>query len=497
MNKKQNSIDYYLQENIKEESLNILRKLQSLSIGLNVYVVGGFVRDMFLQHINNIHDIDLIINNNVYEYSKKIANFFNAKLIILDDTKHIYRVILKHTLQIKHVDIAMMNGNNIQEDLLNRDFTINALAFKLNTFVNFKLNIIVSQHDSQKTFNDLQLKILDTISNKVFVSDPLRMLRVFRFMSKYQYIPTKNTLRQIKEHAQLISTISPERIKNEFCQILSSNTAYKLIKHMYKCKLLTAVLPEIKNLEKANKQHYYHPGGLLQHSFETMKSVENILNNLEIFFPKTYIHLQKHFNNNIMLSEYVTRSNLLKFVSLLHDNAKPETVSYKNNKMHFLGHDVQGALKIKKIMKLMKFSKKDIDISTLLIANHMRPSNLTKNKVITIRAALKLFRDIKEDIPDLLILSMADWYSYIKLKCFSMKTLKMQKQNVQKLLFDYYQYKYQISLPKIIDGNIIMKQFNLKSGPHIGELLEFVNEAISKGKISNTKEALEILSSQI
>jgi poly(A) polymerase len=484
------------QDKILEESLKLIRKLQNLSIGLNVYVVGGFVRDIFLKYINHIRDIDLIINNNVYEYSKKVANNFNAKLIILDNTNQIYRVILKHTFQIKHIDITVMNGNSIQEDLLKRDFTINALAFQLKTFINLKLNII-TPNQNEKTFNDLKLKIINTVSNESFKTDPLRMLRVFRFMSKLNYIPTKSTLKQIKSHTQLIHNIAPERIKNEFCQILSSCKAYTTIKHMYKCKLLATILPEIINMEKINKKHYYHPGGLLQHSFETIKSVEEILNNLQIYFPQTYINLQQHFNNNKMFSDYVTRSGILKFTALFHDNAKPETVSYYNNKIHFLGHEIEGSLKIKHIMTSMKFSKKDIAISTFLIANHMRPSNLTKNKIITKKATLKFFRDIKDNTPDLLLLSMADWHSYTKLKCFSMKTLKNQEQNVRKLLVDYYKYKDKIELPKIIDGNIIMKQFNLHPGPYIGKLLKIVNDAVSKGQISNTKEALEVLSSQI
>jgi poly(A) polymerase len=491
------NIYYFSKNNIEKESLAILRKLQYLSKGLNVYVVGGFVRDIFLQCVNNIHDIDLIINNKAYEYSKKISNFFDGKLIILDNINKIYRIILKYTLYIKHIDIALMNGNNIQDDLLKRDFSINALAFKLSTFKDFGLDIISPKKSKLNVFNDLKLKIINTLSEESFVADPLRMLRVFRFMSQLKYAPTKSTFKQIKKCAHLICNIAPERIKSEFCQILSSSNAYTLIKHMYKCKLLTEILPEIKSIENVDKQYYYHPGGLLQHSFETMKSVEDILNNLKIYFPQIYIDLQQHFNINTIFSEYVTRSNLLKFVAFFHDNAKPETVTYQNNKIHFLGHETKGALKIKQIMTLMRFSKRDIDVATFLVENHMRPSNLTKNKIITTKATLKFFRDIKDNTPDLLILSMADWYSYIKLKGFSIQTLKKQEKKVQKLLINYYEYKRKITLPKIIDGNIIMKQFKLHPGPYIGTLLKIVNDAVAKGQISSTKEALEILSSQI
>jgi poly(A) polymerase len=266
---------------------------------------------------------------------------------------------------------------------------------------------------------------------------------------------------------------------------------------MYKYKLLQEIFPELKNIANANKQYYFHTGGLLHHLFETMKAMEHILNNLSIYFPDSYTNLQEHFDNNIAFSEYVTRRSLLKFVALFHDNAKPETISFKNNKMHFIGHEHIGAIKIKQLMTSMKFGKKDIEFAMFLIKNHMRPSNLTKISIMTKKSILKFFRDVQDRTPDLLVLSMADWYSYKVVKEFSIKSLELQEYNVKTLLNHYYKLNNIVQLKKIIDGNVIMKKFHLGPGPYIGKLLKFIENARDEGLITTTEEALEVLKTKI
>ncbi|MDR3275428.1 MAG: HD domain-containing protein [Endomicrobium sp.] len=469
----------------------LIKKINDLSQGFDVYAVGGFSRDLLLNRKHN--DIDLAVNKNALKYSKKIVNAFNSKLITLDDVNKTYRIILKNNV-VANIDISLFDGKTIEQDLQNRDFNINAIAFNLKDFKNFKQHIILPNKDALKDFKS---KTINTVSHKSFKTDPLRMLRAFRFATELNFKLSIDTLKQIKQNAKLICKAAPERIKNEFFRVLSSKNASSFIKDMDNYGLLSEIFPEIKKMKKARKKYYYHPDGLFQHSFETMESAENILNNLEKYFPQNYTDLQNHFNNNSIFSENVTRESLLKFIALFHDNAKPETAKFEKGKMHFFEHEELGAKKIKEIMFSLKLSKKDIETAIFLISNHMRPSTLTRNNIVTKRAALKFFRDIGDNTPDLIILSMSDWHSYKKLKVFSPKELKFQEKSVRELLKNYYELKNAKPLPKIIDGNIIMKKFNLKPGPHIGELLSFAAEAQYEGKISSTEEALKRLFSKV
>ena len=127
----------------------------------------------------------------------------------------------------------------------------------------------------------------------------------------------------------------------------------------------------------------------------------------------------------------------------------------------------------------------------------MRPSSLAKAEVITNKAQIRLFRDIKENTPDLLILAMSDWHSYKTLKMCSKKNLKCQEKFVAKLIFNYFDFINRKPKNKIIDGNILMKKFNLKPGKIIGELLKIINNAYEENRIKNEKSALNFVKPQL
>ncbi|GMO66366.1 MAG: HD domain-containing protein [Endomicrobiia bacterium] len=446
---------------------------------------------MFLNRECN--DVDLAVNKNALKYSKKIADAFKSKFITLNDANKTYRIILKNDF-IENIDISLFNGKTIEQDLQSRDFTINAMAFNLKNFKDsrdFKKQIIFSGNNALK---DLRSRVINIVSIRSFEIDPLRMLRAFRFAAELNFGISQKTFKQIRCDAKLICRVAPERIKDEFFRILSVKKSANLIDKMNECKLISEIFNEIKVMKKASKKYYYHSGGLFQHSFETMESAEKILNNLKKYFPENYTDLRKHFDDNSIFSKNVTRKGLLKFAAFFHDNAKPETSKFVNGKMHFFGHEKLGSEKVKKIMLSLKSSRKDIETVSFLIKHHMRPSTLTKNSVITKKAALRFFRDTGDNTPDALILSMSDWHSYKMLKIFSPSMLKLQEKSAKDLVNYYYELKNAKPLLKIIDGNVIMKKFNLKPGPWIGELLDFVFEAQQEGRIFKSCEALKLVS---
>ncbi|MDR2427399.1 MAG: hypothetical protein LBD19_00410, partial [Endomicrobium sp.] len=320
----------------------LIKKINSISKDYDVYAVGGFARDLLLKLKHK--DIDLAVNNDALKYAKKVAAALKAKLITLDEDTETYRIILKDC-KISNIDIALFNGKTIEEDLQNRDFTINAIAFKLKYFENFRKHIIFS---NKNTLVDLKSKTFNVMSEKTFKADPLRMLRAFRFISEFTGFKLSNkTLLKIKQTAKLIKSAAPERIKNEFFRILSAQNSSELLKTMDDCGLLSGIFPEIEKMKKAKKKYYYHPGGLFEHSFETLESAENILINLKKYFPESFIELQEHFYSGESLSENVTRASLLKFTALFHDNAKPETAKFANGKMRFFEHEDFGANKLR------------------------------------------------------------------------------------------------------------------------------------------------------
>jgi tRNA nucleotidyltransferase/poly(A) polymerase len=257
------------------------------------------------------------------------------------------------------------------------------------------------------------------------------------------------------------------------------------------------MFPVITKMKKSAKNFYYHPKGLFQHCFQTYEALENIFIKLDKYFPNSKDILEKHLNEPF--SENVNKKNLLKFIAIFHDCAKPECAKRMDNKMRFLGHEELGAKKTAQIMKELKMSNKEIDFAKAIISEHMRPSNLAKSEVITNRAQMRLFRDIKENTPDLLIMAMSDWHSYktLKKKVYPKKVLQQQEKSVAKLIFAYFDFINKKPKDKIVDGNVLMKEFHLKPGKIIGELLKYINNAYEEGRIKDKKQALKYAKSQL
>ena len=456
-----------------------------------VYVVGGYIRDFLLK--KKTLDIDLVVSEKAETFAKKLAKKINGKYFVLHSDLQVYRVAVINNPNVEYIDISLMQGKSIKEDLSRRDFTINALAVKIEDFDNIKKNII----DYFDGLKDLKAKKINVVSKAVFLDDPLRMLRAFRFASEYKFKISKETLSLIKKSSSKISAVAGERIKNELFRILNNKKSSPYIAAIDECGLFEQIFPVVTKMKKSAKNFYYHPKGLFQHCFQTYEALENILVKLDKYFPTSKDILEQHLNETF--SENVNKKNLLKFIAVFHDCAKPECAKRMDNKMRFLGHEALGAKKTAQIMKELKMSNKEIDFAKAIISEHMRPSNLAKSEVITNRAQMRLFRDIKENTPDLLILAMSDWHSYktLKKKIYPRKVLKQQEKSVAKLVFAYFDFINNKPKDKIVDGNILMKEFHLKPGKIIGELLQYINNAYEEGRIKDKKQALKYAKSQL
>jgi poly(A) polymerase len=464
----------------------LIKKIQKLSKGYEVYFVGGFVRDLLTKRPHT--DIDLSVAKHALKYSKMLAKAFGVKVIVIDAEHGTYRLYLANST-VRQIDISLLDGDNILEDLKKRDFTVNAFAIDINRLAVLS-NLIYAD---KKALKDLRAKVLKPVSKESFKQDPLRMLRAFRFCAELGWTISPQTLKQIKKSAPLIKNCAGERIKAELFRVLDAPFCALLIKLMDKTGILGAILPETIKMKKAAKKFYYHKGGLFEHSFESFEAVESILSNLKKYFPQNLDDLKKHFEDNLRFSEFVTRAGLLKLAALFHDNAKPETAKRVSGKIRFLKHDELGAAKVEKIFEKLKLGTKDVDLIKKLISNHMRPSNLSKSRMITKRAKMKFFREIGDETPEQIILSMADWHSYRGLNTHSPQTLKNQEKEVKVMMASYYEIKNQKPLIKLIDGHIIMKKFKLKPGPWIGDLLKLVVEKQKQGKIKDEKGALKLV----
>lgn len=468
----------------------ILKLIKELQGREGVYIVGGWLRDKLLGRQNR--DLDIACPGSPLSLARRFSSAARGRFVPLDTRNKIYRVVLKDMPELEYVDFAKMKAPDIVSDLKKRDFTVNSLAVEIKEDGAIDTKNII---DPSSGMADLKKGTIRMTSARSFIEDPLRILRAFRIAAELDFKIEPATMKSAKAFAPLILKSASERARDELVKILANGDSSRWISCLEKTGLLEFLVPEITPMKSSARKYYFHPKGLWQHSQDTLKSLEDIFSGLGDYFPGPYSLIEKHLEEP--LSSGMNRKILLKFTALLHDCAKPECARKFGNKTRFLGHEKTGAKKVEKILRRLKMSRKEIAIAKNLTGNHMRPASLSQAGTVTQRASLRLFRDIGDNTPDLLLLSLADWYSYKRLKTHLTGNLKKQQAVLNELVSRYFALKEKKYVPRLIDGNVLMDRLGLTPGPIIGALLKTVNEAQALGKINTGVEALALASQKL
>jgi tRNA nucleotidyltransferase/poly(A) polymerase len=442
-----------------------------------LYLVGGTVRDLLLD--SSPKDIDLVCKN-AGAFARKLAKYKNAAFVAMEkkSDEPCYRVIERGNSE-NYLDIAEMRGENIFEDLKQRDFTIDAIAMEVK-----EDGTIGSIIDPLKGAEDIERKVIKTVSDRSIVSDPLRILRAVRLASSLGFIIEEPTIRKMTELAPLLKKVSAERITVELLLILENPRSSLYFRHMDEMGLLDVIFPEIRNM-KGCPQNGYHHMDVWEHSMLVMEHTEHIINKLSDYFGERGIDIANNLDSD-------NRFSLLKLSALLHDTGKPATsvVNPDTGRITFYHHDKEGARLVDLIAGRLKMSNRHRDFMVLLVGEHLHALNLVSGDVKA-NTKMKWFRKMGDDSVPAIILSMADTMSILgpdATEEYRERHIGRSKQSVR----DYYEYiKTQIESPNFVTG-IDLIAFGMKSGPEIGRILAEVRSAQDSGEITSREEALEL-----
>ncbi len=473
----------------------ILKELLKLSKRekVDIFLVGGFLRDLLLQ--KKTVDYDIVIDKDAKELARKFSKNIKGAFVLLDDENKIYRVVKRlkkkqNTKEAVNIDFSQMRGESIEDDLALRDFSVNAIAIKLDVnsvITGIRENII----DPFGGMKDLRKKIIRAVDDRIFTDDPLRLLRAFRLAAVLNFKIEIRTKRLIKKDSNLIKKVSGERIHEEIIKILSVKDSSDYIVEIDNIKLLSRIIPEIEPIKKAFR-YYYHKKGLWGHSLDSLRAFEEIDNNLSRLFPKVRNELKAYLDELIVNG--VKRYTILKFAALFHDIGKPETLTRKEGKVRFFGHEEKSIKIVKKIMLRLRFSNRETRTAEKVIRFHMRPGTLSQNKVITDKAIWRFFRDTLDEGIGVLLVSLADYYAYRR-QAESQKDIRKHGKAIRKILYRYFIHREVVKPRLLLNGTDIMRNFSLPQGPMIGKLLGNLEEAQAESKIKNKKGALSFINS--
>ncbi|MFA4045782.1 HD domain-containing protein [Prevotella sp. PCHR] len=434
------------------------------SLGVECYVVGGYVRDLFLERPSN--DIDVVVVGSGIEVADALRKSLGRKAHI-----SVFRNF--GTAQVKYKDIEVefvgarkesyshdsrkpvVEDGTLEDDQNRRDFTINALAVCLNKH---RFGELV---DPFGGIDDMYDGIIRTPLDPdiTFSDDPLRMLRCIRFATQLNFFIDDDTFAALERNAERIRIISGERIQEELNKIMMTPTPSKGFVDLQRSGLLQIIIPELNVLDivekrngRAHKNNFYH----------TLEVLDNVCR---------------------------TSDNLwLRWGALMHDIGKPRSKRWDNSAgWTFHNHNFIGAKMVPDIfrrLKLpmdakMKYVQKMVDL-------HMRPIVIADEEV-TDSAVRRLLNDAGDDIDDLMKLCEADITSknQVRKKCF-LENFRMVREKIT----DLKEKDYKRLLQPCIDGNEIMEMFNLKPSREVGDLKQALKDAVLDNKVPNEREPL-------
>lgn len=471
---------------------------QALADVSGVYLVGGSVRDALLGKAS--HDLDFVLAENALRTARQAANALGGSYYTMDQEFQVGRVVLDDPESGRLVlDFAAMQGETLLEDLQKRDFTMNAMAVDLQK----PAELI----DPLGGAADMLAKRLRACSPTSLEDDPVRVLRAVRMSAKYGLVIAPETRQQVPNAVSLLGNISVERLRDEFFKVLDAPKPATSLRVLDMFGVLEYLIPELTAL-KGEEQSEPHIYDVWEHSLRTVEKLEDVLRVLDLDFqhdnefggdvvtglvshrlgryrPQVTAYFQNNFN--------VDRSHrsLLYFAALCHDFTKPRhrTVE-ESGKIRFSGHDASGAKAIRKRAKALRLSTAEVRHLGTVVKYHHGPLVFSwYDQTLDKKAVYRFWRDTREAGVDICLLSLADVLA-IYGHTLSHTFFEKHMGGVRTLLEAYWEHPEQVSPELLLDGNDLMREFSLKPGPQIGELLEALREAQAIGEVEDREQAL-------
>lgn len=465
------------------------------SLGLECYVVGGYVRDLFLERPSN--DIDVVVVGSGIQVASELKRLLGRKAHLsvfrnfgtaqVKYKKHEIEFVGARKESYSHDSRKpVVEDGTLEDDQNRRDFTINAMAVCLN---HDRFGELVDPFDGVA---DLWDGIIRTPLDPdiTFSDDPLRMMRCIRFATQLNFFIEDETFDALGRNADRIDIVSGERIVDELNKIMMCSRPSKGFVDLQRAGLLQHIIPELSALDivetkngKAHKNNFYH----------TLEVLDNVCIAQEKKISSAINEKSSKDGKNSSTSENEDRTpNVwLRWAALFHDIGKTKSKRWDPALgWTFHNHNIIGAKMIPGIFRRMKLPMDSkMRYVQKLVNLHMRPIAIADDEV-TDSAVRRLMNDAGDDIDDLMTLCEADITSKNEAR---KKRFRENFRIVREKLADLKEKDYKRLLQPCIDGNEIMEMFHLKPSPVVGTLKQTLKDAVLDNKVPNEREPLMAL----
>ncbi len=439
-----------------------------------IYIVGGAIRDALVG--KEFQDLDLVVFEAPVRVAKFLAQELGWAIVVLSEEFAIYRI----TSQEVTIDVCLAKGKTIEEDLKERDFTLNALGISLRDLMTTDTPLLI---DPLHGYQDLKQGIIRAISEKNLLEDPLRILRGYRLFAQNYGLISQETRKIFAKHAQDLVNCPAERILHELEIILLTFKSWEAFKMMDEDGVLEVLFPEIK-VCKGVPQPSFHHLDVWGHMLESLRMAEFILQD-----PKSFLgqDLPKEVRNS---KEFIIACKL---ASLFHDLGKGYTYQETEERIVFYGHEKVSRDLVLERLKRLRFKRDLSERIANLVKNHMRPCQLLaefERGSLTVRAKRRLLKDVPY-LWDLFVVCLAD----------SLASLGPEKElDYEERLQKFFQLLlgFQEELTKLEKKERLLTGSDLialgfSPGPIFSKIMEAIEIKFLEGEIKTKDEAIEFV----
>ncbi|WP_368489465.1 HD domain-containing protein [Clostridium sp. BJN0013] len=437
-----------------------------------LYLVGGYIRNKLINIVSQPKDADFVFNGDIHELINKLQNK-GYKFFPIKKSVSIYRCVKDQS----KIDVSLMKGNSIEEDLGNRDFTINAIALRLGD------NKIIDPFYGRRA---IQSRIIKNVTDRSLEYDPCRILRGIRFcisLGMHFNLETENNIEKFKGK---IVDLPKERIFNELMLIIESDKYGRAFEILDNYRILRYIIPYIEESKTIGKCKY-HVEDVFTHLNLTYGIFKDILNG-SINFENLDINKLNTKMGEFKLKEY------LALACFLHDIGKYEAYKKVGDKVSFYKHEIKGAAICRNFCNYMKLSKKATKYIENIVEGHMYPLSIFTNKTINRKKAFyKFFNKYDGYVVEIIITAFCD-------NCATKMLLEIKDKNsgfkefIEEMLKEYKLY-CSIRDNKILSGEEVVEVL-VKSGPQVKTAIESIRRLRYLGEIITREDALNYLKSQ-
>lgn len=493
-------------ENVRDFILDIVREFSTPD--RPVYLVGGAVRDWLLGR--PAHDLDFVLPGETRRLAHEIARRLDGALYVLDEERQTTRVVLAQEKIAGGVsgermllDFAAFRAADLEGDLRDRDFTINAMA-------------VDAAHpdrliDPTGGLVDLREKRIRVCSETSINHDPVRVLRAVRQALAFNFRIDPETLRQMREGAGLLPQVSSERQRDELIKIFEGPQVALAVRILDQVGALQYLLPDLMKL-KGVAQSAPHIEDVWEHTLSVVQRLEQLLGALVgqyreenvadlttgsavLWLGRFRDHLAGHFKQ-LFVPERTLRS-LIFLAALYHDIEKPATREVlPGGKIRFLEHAERGANTVVERGRQLVLSTHEIGRCEAIVKNHMRVHFMASSllaepeKKPSRRSIFRFFEATGSAGVDICLLSLADTRGTYGVT-LPQNVWRSELETCRYLLEAYWEKNEEVvSPPRLITGDDLVNMYGLKPGKEIGQILGALREAQAAGEIMSREDAL-------